>query len=99
MRETQPALVAGLEELAAAWDDPATRGPAVDHIWPGLTKIAIDYSVAEPAARAGRLAVVTGVFDWADVGDLASIATLHSGGRTQDRSEARSDGKEGETKG
>jgi mannose-1-phosphate guanylyltransferase len=84
MRETQPALVSGLEELAEAWDDPATRGPVVDRIWPGLTKIAIDYSVAEPAARAGRLAVVPGGFDWDDVGDFASIAKLHSGGRKND---------------
>lgn len=84
MRETQPALVAGLEELAAAWDDPKTRGPAVDRIWPGLTKIAIDYSVAEPAARAGKLAVVPGSFDWDDVGDFASIAKLHAGGRKND---------------
>ena len=84
MRESQPELVAGLEELAAAWDDPATRGPAVDRIWPGLTKIAIDYSVAEPAARTGRLAVVPGSFDWDDVGDFASIAKLHAGGRKND---------------
>jgi mannose-1-phosphate guanylyltransferase len=84
MRETQPALVAGLEELGAAWDDPTTRGPAVDRIWPGLTRIAIDYSVAEPAARAGRLAVIPGAFDWDDVGDFASIAKLHAGGRKND---------------
>ena len=84
MRESNPELVAGLEELAAAWDDPATRGPAVDRIWPGLTKIAIDYSVAEPAAKAGRLAVIPGHFDWDDVGDFASIAKLHTGGRTND---------------
>jgi mannose-1-phosphate guanylyltransferase len=84
MRETQPALVAGLEDLAAAWDDPKTRGPAVDRIWPGLTKIAIDYSVAEPAARAGKLAVIPGTFDWDDVGDFASIAKLHAGGRKND---------------
>lgn len=84
MRATQPALVAGLEELAAAWDDPATRGPAVDRIWPGLTKIAIDYSVAEPAAKAGKLAVVPGDFDWDDVGDFAAIAKLHAGGRKND---------------
>lgn len=84
MRQTQPELVSGLEELAAAWDDQATRGPAVDRIWPGLTKIAIDYSVAEPAARAGRLAVVPGSFDWDDVGDFASIAKLHAGGRKND---------------
>ncbi|MFT4124053.1 MAG: mannose-1-phosphate guanylyltransferase [Microbacteriaceae bacterium] len=79
-----PALLAGLEELAGAWDDPAARGPAVDAIWPGLTKIAIDYSVAEPAAAAGRMAVVPGDFDWDDVGDFASLAKLHSGGRAND---------------
>ncbi len=84
MRATQPELVTGLEELAAAWDDPALRGATVDRIWPGLVKIAIDYSVAEPAARAGRLAVVPGSFDWDDVGDFASIAKLHSGGRKND---------------
>ena len=84
MRDSEPALVAGLEELAAAWDDPATRGPAVDRIWPGLRKIAIDYSVAEPAAAAGRLVVIPGDFDWDDVGDFASIAKLQSGGRKSD---------------
>jgi len=84
MRDSQPELVAGLEELAAAWDDPATRGPAVDRIWPGLTKIAIDYSVAEPAAAAGHLVVIPGDFDWDDVGDFASIAKLQSGGRKTD---------------
>lgn len=84
MRRTHPDLVAALEELAAAWDDPVTRGPAVDRLWPGLTKIAIDYSVAEPAARAGRLVVIPGAFDWDDVGDFASVAKLHSGGRKND---------------
>jgi mannose-1-phosphate guanylyltransferase len=84
MRESQPDLVEGLEKLAAAWDDPKTRGPAVDRIWPGLTKIAIDYSVAEPAARAGKLAVIPGTFDWDDVGDFAAIAKLHAGGRKND---------------
>jgi mannose-1-phosphate guanylyltransferase len=84
MRQTHPELVAGLEDLASAWDDAATRGPAVDRIWPGLTKIAIDYSVAEPAAAAGRLAVIPGDFDWDDVGDFAAIAKLHAGGRKND---------------
>jgi mannose-1-phosphate guanylyltransferase len=82
--ESDPQLLAGLEELAEAWDNPATRGPVVDKVWPGLTKIAIDYTVAEPAAAGGRLAVVPGTFDWDDVGDFASIAKLHSGGRSSD---------------
>ncbi|MCP2371251.1 mannose-1-phosphate guanylyltransferase [Agromyces terreus] len=82
LARTKPELHAGLVELAAAWDDPATRGPAVDRIWPGLEKIAIDYSVAEPAADAGRLAVVRGHFQWDDVGDFASLAKLNSSGRS-----------------
>jgi mannose-1-phosphate guanylyltransferase len=77
---TEPELLAGIEELAAAWDTPA-RGVVVDRIWPGLKKIAIDYTVAEPAAAAGRMAVVPGDFDWDDVGDFASLAKLQSGGR------------------
>jgi mannose-1-phosphate guanylyltransferase len=81
---SQPELHAGLMELADAWDDRAARGPAVDRIWPTLTKIAIDYSVAEPAAAKGRLAVIPGHFDWDDVGDFASLAKLNSGGRKND---------------
>jgi len=81
--ESQPELLAGLTELAEAWDTPR-RGLVVDQVWPELTKIAIDYTVAEPAAAAGRLVVVPGDFDWDDVGDFASIAKLHSGGRKSD---------------
>ena len=81
--ETEPALLSGLRELAEAWDTPR-RGAVVDRVWPGLKKIAIDYTVAEPAAKAGRLAVIPGDFDWDDVGDFAAIAKLHSGGRKSD---------------
>jgi mannose-1-phosphate guanylyltransferase len=80
---SQPELLAGLLELAEVWDTP-DRGAVVDRIWPGLAKIAIDYSVAEPAAEEGRLAVVAGDFAWDDVGDFASIAKLQNGGRKSD---------------
>ena len=83
LRVSEPALHAGLTELAEAWDTPR-RGAVVDAVWPGLKKIAIDYSVAEPAAKAGKLAVVPGHFSWDDVGDFASIAKVHSGGRKAD---------------
>ena len=76
-------MVAGAS-IAEAWDDPAQRGPVVDRVWPQLRKIAIDYTVAEPAAAAGRLAVIPGYFDWDDVGDFASLAKLNSGGRKSD---------------
>ncbi|KAE8263669.1 hypothetical protein A4X03_0g1518 [Tilletia caries] len=41
-----------------------------------LDKIAIDHAVAEPAAKAGRVAVVPATFGWDDVGDFASLADL-----------------------
>jgi mannose-1-phosphate guanylyltransferase len=81
--ESEPELLAGLTELAEAWDTPR-RGAVVDRVWPGLKKIAIDYTVAEPAAKAGRLAVIPGDFDWDDVGDFAAIGKLHAGGRKSD---------------
>ena len=80
---TRPELHQGLLEIAAAWDTDR-RDDVVDAIWPMLTKIAIDYSVAEPAAEAGRLAVVRGDFPWDDVGDFSSLAKLLSGGRPGD---------------
>ncbi|WP_286279066.1 mannose-1-phosphate guanylyltransferase [Naasia aerilata] len=81
--KTQPELLAGLLELADAWDTPR-RGAVVDQVWPNLTKIAIDYSVAEPSAKEGLLAVIPGDFAWDDVGDFGSLAKLQSGGRKSD---------------
>ncbi|HSP76186.1 MAG TPA: mannose-1-phosphate guanylyltransferase [Cryobacterium sp.] len=79
----EPELLAGLLELADAWDTPR-RGAVVDRVWPRLKKIAIDYAVAEPAAARGTLAVIPGQFDWDDVGDFASIAKIHANGRKRD---------------
>jgi mannose-1-phosphate guanylyltransferase len=76
--ESSPDLLAGVTEIAKAWDTPS-RAAVVDRVWPGLPKVAIDYTVAEPAAAAGRMAVIPGDFDWNDVGDFASIAKVHSG--------------------
>ena len=65
-------LAAGLREIAA---DPALLAER----WPGLTRIAIDHAVAEPAATAGHVAVVPGSFGWEDVGDFESLAGLVPG--------------------
>ncbi|ROS23106.1 mannose-1-phosphate guanylyltransferase [Cellulomonas sp. PhB150] len=70
-----PALAAGLQTIAAAWDGPS-RAEVLEAVWPGLTKIAIDHAIAEPVAAAGGVAVVPGDFDWDDVGDFASLAPL-----------------------
>lgn len=77
----EPQLHAAIIEMADAWDTPA-RAEVVGRIWNGLKKVAIDYSVAEPAAAAGLVAVVPASFSWHDVGDFAAIAELQSQGRS-----------------
>lgn len=76
LAEEHPDLAAGLRAIAA---DPAT----IDETWPGLTKIAIDHAVAEPAAAAGRVAVVPATFGWEDIGDFAALADLVPGDATK----------------
>jgi len=46
--------------------------------WSALEKIAFDYSVAEPAAASGSMAVIPGEFGWDDIGDFAALARLHN---------------------
>jgi mannose-1-phosphate guanylyltransferase len=72
LAENHPELAAGLRAIAADPDSMEDR-------WPGLTRIAIDYAVAEPAAAAGRVAMVPGPFGWEDLGDFASLAALLPG--------------------
>ena len=78
--KTEPQLYQSIIEIADAWDTPQ-RDAIVDRIWPTLKKVAIDYSVAEPAALAGLVAVIPATFTWHDVGDFAAIAELQSQGR------------------
>ncbi|MEN9752792.1 MAG: hypothetical protein RL670_483 [Actinomycetota bacterium] len=80
LKLSEPALHAALLEIADAWDTD-DRKAVVDRLWPALKKVAIDYSVAEPAAAAGLVAVVPADFEWHDVGDFAAIAELQSQGR------------------
>lgn len=67
-----PDLAAGVRAIAAEPD-------RLEELWPGLTKIAIDHAVAEPAAARGRVATVPGSFGWDDVGDFASLADVLPG--------------------
>jgi mannose-1-phosphate guanylyltransferase len=75
LRLNRPGLYDGIARLAEAWGTPR-RDAVLDAVWPGLDKVAIDYAIAEPAADAGRVAVVPASFGWDDVGDWASLATL-----------------------
>lgn len=76
LRENEPALAAGLEEIADAWGTDRQQ-QVMNDVWPGLPKTAIDYAVAEPAAAAGDVAVVPGEFTWDDVGDFAALGRLN----------------------
>jgi mannose-1-phosphate guanylyltransferase len=75
LAEHRPELHAGISKLADAWDT-RDRDGVLEVLWPTLEKVAIDYAVAEPAAAAGRVAVVPASFGWDDVGDFAALATL-----------------------
>jgi mannose-1-phosphate guanylyltransferase len=77
LAEHRPALHDGLVEIAAAWDSPR-RQDVLERVWPTLEKVAIDYAVAEPAADAGRVAVIPADLGWTDIGDWASLADLLS---------------------
>jgi mannose-1-phosphate guanylyltransferase len=78
LRQHRPELHAGVVEIAAAWDTP-DRAEVLARVWPTLEKVAIDYAVAEPAADAGRVAVVPAALGWDDIGDFASLAALLEG--------------------
>ena len=83
MALADPQMVADLREIAAAWE--TDRAAAVrERLWPALPKIAIDYTVAEPAAARGKMVCVAAHFEWDDVGDFASVATLLTRGRSSD---------------
>ncbi|MFC4222864.1 mannose-1-phosphate guanylyltransferase [Lysinibacter cavernae] len=83
MAKSDPELVANLREMAAVWDTPE-RDATVDRLWDKLPKVAIDYTVAEPAAERGAMACVAAHFEWDDVGDFASVSKLLSRGRPND---------------
>ena len=69
LADQDPGFAAALRGIAA---DPAT----LEEVWPTLPRIAVDHAVAEPAAAAGRVAVVPGDFGWDDVGDFASLRDI-----------------------
>jgi len=80
LEQNEPELHAEVLKLAKSWGTSRQESDLAS-IWPNLKKIAIDYAIAEPAAKAGLVAVVPGDFEWHDVGDFASIAELQSQGR------------------
>lgn len=68
-----PEMARDLRLIAA---EPAEFDQRLADLWPGLTKIAIDHAIAEPAAAAGKVAVVPGSFGWEDIGDFEALDGL-----------------------
>ena len=68
------------KEVAADLRRIAADPTLLEEVWPTLPRIALDHAVAEPAAAAGRVAVVPGDFGWDDVGDFASLRAIVAGG-------------------
>lgn len=54
----------------------AAEPDRMDELWPQLPRIAVDHAVAEPAAAAGRVAVVPVDPGWDDIGDFDALAAL-----------------------
>jgi mannose-1-phosphate guanylyltransferase len=74
-------LAAGHPEFARDLRAVAADPERLGETWPRLPRIAVDHAVAEPAAEAGRVAVVPASFGWDDVGDFAALARLLGAGR------------------
>lgn len=77
LAETSPQFTEKLRRLAAKPD-------LIDDVWPTLPKVPLDTEVAEPAAAAGRVAMVPTEFGWDDVGDFDSLAALLDAALTVD---------------
>lgn len=69
LAEGHPRFAATLRRIAA---DP----PSVTDLWPTLPRLSVDHAVAEPAADAGRVAVVPAAFGWEDIGDFSSLRSI-----------------------
>lgn len=83
MAEAEPDLVRDLRNIAQAWD--TLEGAAtLEQLWSHIKEIAIDFTVAEPAAAQDRMMCVAAHFEWEDVGDFASVASLLTRGRSDD---------------
>jgi mannose-1-phosphate guanylyltransferase len=59
-------------ELQEAIRQPDFR-EALRSIYPRIKRVAIDYAVLEPAARAGRVAVIPAAMEWSDIGNWATL--------------------------
>lgn len=69
----EPAMAAGLAEIAAAWSTPG-RAATLARVYPALRRISVDRGLLEPAAADARLRIcsVPMALQWRDVGSWPS---------------------------
>lgn len=75
LKAYKPVMAGQIARIADAWDTPR-RAEVMASEWAGIEKIAFDYSIAEPLAAEGGVAMVPGGFGWDDIGDFNSLAAL-----------------------
>ena len=68
-----PATRESLRKIADAWGTPQQESVLTEQ-YQGLKKISVDYAVMEPAAKAGRVAVVEMPVKWLDVGSWPQLS-------------------------
>jgi mannose-1-phosphate guanylyltransferase len=73
LRQRKPAIQAGVERIAAAWDSP-DRQRVLGSLYPELEKISIDKAVME---QAPEVIVVQAPYQWDDVGSWLALARHH----------------------
>lgn len=83
LEKYQPDTHAGLMEIQAAWGTDE-QGEVLDRVYPGLTRISVDYGMMEPAATDPEVAIVSVALDinWLDVGSWPSFFETLDGGET-----------------
>ena len=71
-REFEPEMYESLIALEDSLKQMDAR-ETLREAYPRLKKVAIDYAVLEPAARAGRMAVIPVDMEWSDIGSWATL--------------------------
>jgi len=77
LRRYEPAIHAGLMQIASAWGTPQQAGVTAE-VYPTLKKISVDFAVMEPASRDPnvRVVAVPMPLQWVDVGSWNAYAEI-----------------------
>lgn len=71
-KKLEPEMHAQFMQLSKAHEEGDFR-EALRTIYPKLKRIAVDYAILEPTARAGKMAVIPAAMGWSDIGSWATL--------------------------